>query len=141
MGARVSSRAGRGRRPGIMVKSRKPKPPRCIVIASPNGAGKTTFARDVLPHIATIVHFVNADSIAAGISPFNPDIAAMAAGRIFLAELDRLSEARIDFAFESTLSGRAHADRIERFKQLGYVVDIHFLRISNPKLSISRVLR
>jgi predicted ABC-type ATPase len=122
-----------------MSTKKKPRAPRCIVIAGPNGAGKTTFARDFLPHIAKIIHFVNADSIAAGISPLKPELAAVAAGRIFLAELNRLCAARIDFAFESTLSGLAHAERMKRFKDLGYEIDIHFLRISNPRLSMSRV--
>jgi predicted ABC-type ATPase len=81
------------------------KAPRCIVIAGPNGAGKTTFAREFLPKDAGIIHFVNADLIAGGLSPLRPELAAIASGRIFLAELDRLAGARVDFAFETTLSG------------------------------------
>ena len=61
--------------------------PRCIIIAGPNGAGKTTFARDYLPGIARLIHFVNADLIAGGISPLRPELAAIAAGRIVLREL------------------------------------------------------
>jgi hypothetical protein len=77
------------------------------VIAGPNGAGKTTFALEFLPREAGVVHFVNADLIAAGLSPFRPSMAALSAGRVFLRELDRLAASRCDFAFESTLSGRA----------------------------------
>jgi predicted ABC-type ATPase len=84
---------------------RKINSPRCIVIAGPNGAGKTTFAREFLPREAGIVRFVNADLLAAGLSPLRPELAALTAGRIFLAELDRLARSRADFAFESTLSG------------------------------------
>jgi predicted ABC-type ATPase len=85
--------------------SRTRRKPRCIVIAGPNGAGKTTFARDYLPGIARLIHFVNADLIAGGISPLRPELAAIAAGRMVLRELNRLVEARAEFAFESTLSG------------------------------------
>jgi len=62
--------------------------PRCIVIAGPNGAGKTTFAREFLLKDAGVVHFVNVDLIAAGLSPLKPDAATVSAGRIFLKELD-----------------------------------------------------
>src|SRR5271167_5037957 len=79
--------------------------PRCIIIAGPNGAGKTTFAREFLPKDAGIVHFVNADLLAAGLSPLKPNLATLNAGRLFLVELDRLAKSRQDFAFESTLSG------------------------------------
>ena len=82
--------------------------PRCIIIAGPNGAGKTTFAREFLPKDAGVLHFVNADLIAAGLSPLKPDLAARAAGRIMLSELDRLSKAGEDFAFETTLSGKTY---------------------------------
>ncbi len=82
-----------------------PKRPICIVIAGPNGAGKTTFAREFLPKDADVVHFVNADLIASGLSPLRPELATLAAGRLFLNELDRLAKARLNFAFESTLSG------------------------------------
>jgi len=58
--------------------------PRCIIIAGPNGAGKTTFAREFLPKYVGIVHFVNADLLAAGLSPLKPDLAALNAGRLFL---------------------------------------------------------
>ena len=77
--------------PGIVQMSKPSrKPPVCIVIAGPNGAGKTTFAREFLPKDAGIVHFVNADLIASGLSPLRPELAALAAGRLFLRELDRL---------------------------------------------------
>lgn len=67
--------------------------PRCIVIAGPNGAGKTTFAREFLPKDAGVIHFVNADLIARGLSPLRPELAALAGGRLFLTELDRLARA------------------------------------------------
>jgi len=68
--------------------------PRCIIIAGPNGAGKTTFARRYLPEDAGMVHFVNADLIAGGLSPLKPQLAAIAAARMVLREIDRLAAER-----------------------------------------------
>ena len=84
------------------------RPPRCIVIAGPNGAGKTTFAREFLLREIGVIHFVNADLIAGGLSPLRPELAARQAGRLVLMELTRLAKVREDFAFESTLSGRTY---------------------------------
>ncbi|MEI8090141.1 MAG: hypothetical protein WCG63_11185 [Opitutaceae bacterium] len=80
--------------------------PRCLIIAGPNGAGKTTFAREYLPREGAMLNFVNADLLAAGLSPFNPAAARVAAGRLFLREIDRLAATGADFAFESTLTDR-----------------------------------
>ena len=121
-----------------MKKSRKPTP-RCIIIAGPNGAGKTTFAQEFLPKYARVVHFVNADLIAGGLSPLNPENAAIAAGRLFLKELDRLAALRSDFAFESTLSGRGYVARLERLKEAGYRIEIIYLRLSFPEIAVRRI--
>ncbi len=86
--------------------------PRCILIAGPNGAGKTTFAPRYLPENAGVVHFVNADLIASGMSPLKPEIAAIASARMVLGELDRLVADRADFAFETTLSGLTYVRRL-----------------------------
>jgi predicted ABC-type ATPase len=118
---------------------RKRAQPRCIVIAGPNGAGKTTFARDFLPREAGVVHFVNADLIATGLSPLRPDDAAIAAGRVFLAELDRLAQARESFAFESTLSGVGYAARLRTMKRAGYRIEIVYLKIASPRLALRRI--
>jgi predicted ABC-type ATPase len=119
--------------------ARKRKNPRCIIIAGPNGAGKTTFARDYLPAIAGLIHFVNVDLIAGGISPLRPELAAVTAGRLVLRELDRLVEAKADFAFESTLSGLRYAKRIRDWKAEGYAVEIVYIRLPSPQLALSRV--
>jgi predicted ABC-type ATPase len=113
--------------------------PRCVVIAGPNGAGKTTFARDYLPAIAGLIHFVNVDLIAGGISPLRPELAAVTAGRVVLRELDRLVEAKAEFAFESTLSGLRYAKRIQDWKTQGYIISIAYLRLASPQLALSRV--
>ena len=113
--------------------------PRCIIIAGPNGAGKTTFAREYLPKDARVIHFVNADLIAGGLSPLRPELAALAGGRLFLAELDRLARARVDFAFETTLSGLIYLRRLKRWKAAGYCIEITYLRLSSPQLALRRV--
>lgn len=103
---------------------------KCIIIAGPNGAGKTTFAREFLAQEAGVVHFVNPDLIASGLSPLRPELAAIAAGRLFLRELDRLAKDRKDFAFESTLSGLTYLARLRRWKAAGYRIEIVYLRVS-----------
>src|SRR5215813_8473815 len=98
--------------------------PRCVVIAGPNGAGKTTFARRYLPEDAGMVHFVNADLIASGLSPLRPELAAIPAARMLLGELDRLAAAQVDFAFETTLSGLTYVRRLQSWKHVGYRIEI-----------------
>jgi predicted ABC-type ATPase len=121
------------------MRKRERKPPLCIVIAGPNGAGKTTFARDYLPRIARVVHFVNADLIASGLSPLRPELAALAAGRLVLREIDRLAKTRSNFAFESTLSGLVYLNRLKRWKAAGYRVEIIYLYLSSPQLALRRI--
>ena len=113
--------------------------PRCIIIAGPNGAGKTTFAREFLPKDAGVIHFVNADLLAAGLSPLKPELAVLNAGRLFLGELDRLAKARQDFAFESTLSGLTYLSRINHWKANGYRIEIVFLRLVSVQLALRRI--
>ncbi len=113
--------------------------PRCIIIAGPNGAGKTTFAREFLSKEANIIHFVNQDLIASGLSPLRPELAALAAGRLFLLELHRLVKSRVDFAFESTLSGLVHLGGLKRWKAAGYRIEIVYLRLHSPRLALRRI--
>src|SRR6202142_3338018 len=113
--------------------ARKRKSPRCIIIAGSNGAGKTTFARDYLPAIAGLIHFVNVDLIAGGISPLRPELAAVTAGRLVLRELERLVAAKADFAFESTLSGLRYAQRMQNWKAAGYSIGIKSIALPSPR--------
>jgi predicted ABC-type ATPase len=113
--------------------------PRCIVIAGPNGAGKTTFAREYLPQVAKVIHFVNADLIAGGLSPLKPELAAIAAGRAVLREIDRLAEVRSNFAFETTLSGLGYLRRMNAWRTSGYRIEIVYLRLDSVELALRRI--
>lgn len=110
-----------------------------IIIAGPNGAGKTTFAREYLPNEAGCPLFVNADLIAAGLSPFAPDQAAVTAGRIMLERIDDLAKRGESFAFETTLAGHSYLRRIRDWQAMDYHVTLHFLTLSSAKVAISRV--
>ncbi len=114
---------------------------RVLIIAGPNGAGKTTFAREFLPREADCPVFVNADLIAAGVAPFAPEAAAMHAGRLMLAELDRHFRARASFALETTLSGRGYLRSIRQWKNAGYRVKLLFLQLGTPEEAILNALR
>ena len=117
----------------------EPEGAKVVVIAGPNGAGKTTFAREFLPNEADCPVFVNADLIAAGIAPFRPESAALRAGRLMIEEIERHAAKRRSFAFETTLSGRAYASRIDRWRAEGYTVKLVFLALPSPEEAIARV--
>ncbi|MCX6938853.1 MAG: AAA family ATPase [Verrucomicrobia bacterium] len=112
--------------------------PRCLIIAGPNGAGKTTFARRYLPKLG-ILTFINADYLASGLSPLKPSAAQVAAGKLFLRELDRLAAAQTDFCFESTLSGLTYVARLTEWKSQGYDLEIIYLRLPSVRISLQRV--
>ncbi len=112
---------------------------KCYIIAGPNGAGKTTFAENFLPVEAECLNFLNADLIARGLAPFNPESVALEAGKIFLRRLDTIISNKESFAFETTLSGLNYIDRIEKWKQTGYEVILYFLKLPSEELAIRRV--
>lgn len=112
-----------------------------IIIAGPNGAGKTTFARDFLPAEAQTFRFINADLIAAGLAPFNPESASFKAGRLMLQEIDECVNAGHSFAFETTLSGLSYLKKITVWQHLGYQVKLWFLSLPNEDIAVSRVAR
>lgn len=110
-----------------------------IIIAGPNGAGKTTFAREFLPTDEACLQFVNADLIAAGLSPFAPEAAALQAGRLMLTQIaSHLAHGR-SFALETTLSGLGYARQIPQWRAAGYAVALHFLTLPNAEVAIERV--
>jgi len=110
-----------------------------IIIAGPNGAGKTTFARSFLPQEAQCPRFINADLIAAGLSPFAPEAAALKAGRLMLEEIEDCVRRAESFAFETTLSGRGYLPRIRQWREQGYHVSLFFLCLPNAETAIARV--
>lgn len=113
--------------------------PRIIIIAGPNGAGKTTFAREFLPKEAGCRAFLNADLIAAGLSPLDPDRAAIQAGRLILKLAQEHVGRRESFAIETTLSGRGYVRQIAGWREAGYVTRMHFLSLPSAEQAIRRV--
>ena len=135
----VSCTKKRDNAPMPRVRGRSSRTPRCIVIAGPNGAGNTTFAREFLPREGGVIHFVNADLIASGLSPLKPELAARQGGRLLLMELNRLAGARADFAFETTLSGRTYLKLLKQWKTDGYRIEIVFLSLPSVALALQRI--
>jgi predicted ABC-type ATPase len=113
--------------------------PKIVIIAGPNGAGKTTFARDFLPQEAECPQFINADLIAAGLSPFAPEAAAIKAGKLMLGEIEERVARRESFAFETTLSGTGYLRHIRLWRDLGYHVSLFFLSLPNVEMALARV--
>jgi predicted ABC-type ATPase len=109
------------------------------IIAGPNGSGKTTFAKLFLPDYVKCPHFVNADLIAQGLSPFEPQAAAIKAGKLVLQQIHEYAERGVDFAFETTLSGKTHAGLLSKLKIKGYTIHLFFLWIPSPELAIARI--
>ncbi len=110
-----------------------------IMIAGPNGAGKTTFALEYLPFEPACPIFVNADLIAAGVSPLAPEAATFRAGRLMLEEIDRHASLGRSFAFETTLAGLGYVRRVRRWRSEGYDVKLIYLPLATPEEAIRRV--
>ena len=110
-----------------------------IIIAGPNGAGKTTFARSFLPQEAQCIKFINADLIAAGLSPFAPEDAAISAGRLMLSEIANCVRHSQSFAIETTLAGLNYLRHIEQWKLTGYQVHLFFLSLQTADYAVNRV--
>lgn len=122
-----------------MALTDQPAGPNAYVIAGPNGAGKTTFAREFLPSYAQCKNFINADLIAQGLSPFSPETAAFRAGRLVLSEIASMAERRVDFGFETTLSGRSHMGLLRDLKERGYQIHFFYLWLPNVELALRRI--
>lgn len=113
--------------------------PTLYMITGPNGAGKTTAAYSLLPEVFTTVEFVNADEIAKGVSPFNPEGVAFEAGRIMLRRLEQLINDHRSFAFETTLSGLAYLKFIRHAKAAGFEIVFFFAHLHSYQLAQNRV--
>lgn len=113
--------------------------PQCHIVAGPNGAGKTTFALEYLMNETECRAFINADMIALGLSPLAPGTVQVAAGKIFLEQLDKHLKQRESFCFETTLSGTSYLSKIRQWKQEGWRVFLHYLWIPDVSFSALRV--
>ena len=121
---------------GIKVTDARPS---VVILAGPNGAGKSTAAPTLLQGALAVNEFVDADVIARGLSAFDPDAAAIAAGRVMLARLRELAEQGVDFAFETTLASRTFAPWLRRLAASGYAIHLVFLWLSSADLAVERV--
>lgn len=109
--------------------------------AGPNGAGKTTFANRFLPDFVGCRHFVNTDLIAAGLSPYSPELAAVEAGRLMLKRMDELAQHKVDFGFETTLATRSLVSRIKTLQKMHYEIHLFYLWVQSPDLAAERVAK
>ncbi|MCK5082845.1 MAG: zeta toxin family protein [Candidatus Omnitrophica bacterium] len=109
------------------------------IIAGPNGSGKTTFAKTFLPEYAKCDRFINADLIAAGLSPFSPSQVAIKSGRLVLEQIKEYSDNGVDFGFETTMSGVTYLKYFKMLKEKGYKINIFFLWMPSSQLAVARV--
>lgn len=115
------------------------KKPTVYIVAGANGAGKTTFASEYLPNFVDCKEFLNADLIAAGLSPFAPETQNARAGRLLLNRVRELTREKQDFGFETTLSGRSYVRMLSEMKSHGYRVHLFFLWLPSSDLALARV--
>ena len=113
--------------------------PNLYIISGCNGAGKTTASYTILPDMLNCREFVNADEIAKGLSPFQPDKVSIEAGRIMLNRIKELLNSNIDFAFETTLSTKTYRLLIQEAQSKGYFVTLVYFWLNSPELAIERV--
>ena len=109
------------------------------IIAGCNGAGKTTASKTILPKSLLVKEFVNADEIAKGLSPFNPEGVAIAAGKLMLKRIDELLNAEESFSIETTLATRSYLNLVRKAQQRGYIVHLLFFWLNNVRLAKQRV--
>jgi len=112
---------------------------RLYIISGCNGAGKTTASYTILPELLDCKEFVNADEIAKGLSPFNPNKVAIKAGRLMLTRIDELLESGVDFAFETTLSTRSYMNTVKKAQEKGYFVTVLYFWLNTSDLAVERV--
>ena len=109
------------------------------IIAGPNGSGKTTFAKMFLPDYVKCPNFVNADLIAQGLAPFEPRAAAIKAGKLVLQQIHEYAKRGVNFAFETTLSGKSYVNLLAELKARDYSLHLFFLWIPSAELAIARI--
>jgi len=116
-----------------------PTQPTCHVVAGPNGSGKSTFALRYLPDFAGSIEYVNPDLMAQGLSPVDIRLSALKAGKLTLARIAELVDARVSFGFETTLSGRGHLRLLDAAKAAGFAVHLYYLWLPNASALPSRI--
>ena len=109
------------------------------IIAGCNGAGKTTASMSILPKSLLVKEFVNADEIAKGLSPFNPEGVAIEAGRLMLERINYLLNKGVSFSIETTLATRSYVNLVRKATKLGYMVHIIYFWLNSPQLAVDRV--
>lgn len=115
--------------------------PNLYVIGGANGSGKTTVSLSLLPNLLGVFEYVNADAIAAGLSPLNPESMAIQSGRLMLERLASLANSGADFAFETTLAARTFAPFLRDCKAKGYSISLIYFWLQSPDLAVERVAR
>ena len=105
------------------------------IICGCNGAGKTTASFNILPHLLNCKEFVNADEIARGLSPFQPEKVSIQAGRLMLKRIEELLNSNKDFSFETTLSTKSFINTIEKAKERGYYISLIFFWLESVELA------
>ncbi len=113
--------------------------PNLYIIAGCNGAGKTTASYTMLPEMLECKEFINADEIAKGLSPFQPEKAAIEAGRIMIRRIEEMLKLKQDFAIETTLATKSYVSFIKKAQKLGYFVTLLYFWLNSPELAIKRV--
>jgi predicted ABC-type ATPase len=113
--------------------------PQLYIIGGPNGAGKTTVSEELLPELLNCHEYVNADALAAALSPFAPETTTIQAGRLMLKRIHQLAEQRRDFAFETTMASRSFAPFIKQYQQQGYQIILLYIWLEDPNLAVVRV--
>ena len=111
------------------------------IISGCNGAGKTTASYSVLPNLLNCKQFVNADEIAKGLSPFNPESVAIQAGKLMLLRIEELLDSEETFSIETTLATRSYAKLVRRAQEKGYKVTLLYFWLNSPELAVQRVAR
>jgi len=113
--------------------------PILYIISGCNGAGKTTASFIILPKMLDCYEFVNADEIARGLSPFQPEKVALEAGRIMLQRINELLDKQEDFAIETTLATRSYVQTIKKAKEKNFNITLIYFWLTSPELAIARV--
>src|SRR5712664_2084844 len=124
---------------GFTMAEEPVRVPQVVALAGANGSGKTTSARTILAETLDVMPFVNADTIAQGLSGFDPAGAAIEASRIMLERLHALAKRGDDFAFETTLAARSYAGWLKSLRVSGYHVRLVYFWLDSPDLAVARV--